>query len=77
MVVRTHRHILCLSEPIHVQDNKHEEEQNVTKGIKEKGTSSPKACELASFGKPRVDRWISLQASTHSGGGRGGAGSGG
>ena len=69
-----HRHILCLSESIHVKDNRHKEEQNVTKGRK-KGISLPKSCELANFGKPRVDQWISLQASAHSGGGRGGAGS--
>ena len=37
-----HRYILCLSEPIRVKDSKHEEEENVTKGIKRKGTSSPK-----------------------------------
>ena len=34
-------------------------------------------CVLASVGRPWVDQWISLQASTHNGGGRGGAGSGG
>ena len=49
----------------------------MTKGRKRKGTSSPKTCELASFGRHRVDQWISRQASAHSGGGRGGAGSGG
>ena len=64
MVVRTHRHILCLREPICVKDNIHEEEENVTKGRKRKGTSSPKACESASFGRPWVDQWISLQASS-------------
>ena len=59
-----HRHILCLSEPIHVKDNRHKEEENVTKGRKRKGTSSPNACESASFGRPWVDQWISLQASS-------------
>ena len=77
MVVRTHRHILCLSEPICVKDNKHKKEENVTKGIKRKGTSLPKAFESANFGRPWVDRWISLQASAHGRSGRGGAGSGG
>ena len=33
-------------------------------GFKRKGTSSPKACESASFGRPWVDQWISLQASS-------------
>ena len=73
MVVRTHRHILYLSEPIRVKDNRHEEEENVTKGRKRKGTSSPNACESASFGRPWADQWISLQASTHRRGSRGGA----
>ena len=53
---------MCLSEPIPVKDNRHEEEENVTKGRKRKGTFSPNACESASFGKPWVDQWISLQA---------------
>ena len=32
LVVTMHRHILCLSEPICVKDNRQEVEKNVTKG---------------------------------------------
>ena len=52
LVVRTHRHSLCLSKPIRIKDNRHEEEENMTKGRKRKGISSPNACESASFGRP-------------------------
>ena len=52
LVVITHRHILCLKQPIHVKitDKKREK---CDKGLKRKGIPSPNACELASFGRPR------------------------
>ena len=42
LVVTMHGHILCLGEAICVKHNRHKEEENVTKGKKEKVLPHPK-----------------------------------